>query len=68
MTSKENMIISGKQSEAPSIELKDKNGEPKKSHTEKLKSSKDKDLREKEGSKTQPLNFYQPSEGSSENL
>lgn len=62
------MIASGKQSEAPSIEQRGKDGDVKKSHTDKLKTSKDKDLKEKEGSKTQPLNFYQPSEGSSENL
>ena len=55
-------------SDAPSIEQRDKGLDVKKSHTEKLKTSKDKDLKEKDGAKTQPLNFYQPSEGSSENL
>lgn len=44
-----------------------------KSHTDKVKTTKDKDLKDKgdnkdPNSKTQPLNFYQPSEGSSENL
>jgi len=43
----------------------------KKSHTDKVRTTKDKELKdkgEKDGAKTQPLNFYQPSEGSSENL
>ena len=46
------MVASSKQSENPSIEQRGKDLDVKKSHTEKLKTTKDKDLKEKEASKT----------------
>lgn len=46
------MINSNKQNDGQSIEQRGKDLDVKKSHTDKLKTSKDKDLKEKEGSKT----------------
>ena len=59
-------------SENPSIEHRGNTKDEinKKSMTDKVTTTKGKDLKvEKDHqAKTQPLNFYQPSEGSSENL
>jgi len=52
---------SAKNSEQPSIEQRDPKGlDIKKSHTDKVRTTKDKELKDKDkdAAKTQPLNFY----------